>query len=158
MKKLLQERASHDNLTGLPNGILFCDRFETVLENARRYDKRFAVMSLDIDGFKAINDRLGHSVGDMALVAVAEKLSGSLRKMDTVARFGGDEFVILLWVIENRDDAKCIVQKILDEFRKPLTVGKDTLTLTLSIGAAIYPEDGRSIEYSGRSRQGIRSL
>lgn len=145
MKKKLQEAASHDDLTGLPNRMLFYDQFESAATNAIRYHKNFAVLSLDIDYFKTINDRLGHAVGDMVLIETAKALTGSLWQTDTVARFGGDEFVILLWEMESREDVQQVTRKILERFRQPMTIGKDSLTLTLSIGAAMYPADGENI-------------
>ena len=141
MKYELQVKATHDELTGLPNRILFYDRFGSAVASARRNNNEFAVMSVDVDKFKLINDNLGHVVGDKVLIAVAERFSRFLREVDTVARFGGDEFVLLFGEIENRDDARRIAEKIQDEFRQPFIIDDQTITLTVSIGIALYPAD-----------------
>jgi diguanylate cyclase (GGDEF)-like protein len=99
-------------------------------------------MSIDVDRFKSVNDSHGHLVGDIALKAVAEKLTGLLRKADTVARFGGDEFVVLLGEIEEKESTVIVAEKILTEFRKPFVIQDKTLTLNLSMGIALYPDDG----------------
>ena len=137
--------ATHDGLTGLPNRILFYDRFNTALVNAQRQKKKFAIFSLDLDHFKAINDTLGHDVGDKVLIASAIRLTGFLRPIDTVARFGGDEFILLLWEIDNKEDAIKIAQKIREGFHALFIIDEHKLILTLSIGIALYPEDGTEI-------------
>ncbi len=145
MKEKLQAAALHDNLTGIPNRMLFYERFALAAENAKLNHKKLAVMSLDIDHFKTINDRFGHAGGDLILIETTKMLADSLREVDTIARFGGDEFIILLSEIENRDDAERVTRKIMEKFRQPIIIGQDTLTLSISIGAAIYPEDGETI-------------
>ena len=146
MKHELQVMATHDELTGLPNRMLLYDRFGTAIANARRNNNAFAVMSVDIDKFKSFNDALGHFMGDNVLVAVARRLSELLRKVDTVARFGGDEFILLLGEVESREDAIRIAKKIHEAFHKPFIIGDREMTLTLSIGVAMFPEDGRDMD------------
>lgn len=144
--KELMELATHDALTGLPNRRLLYDRFDIALANARRKKRGLAVMSLDLDRFKVINDTLGHDVGDRLLVAAAGRLASNLRKVDTVARVGGDEFVLLLWDIDRKEDAGKVAQKIVEEFRRPFLIDGHTLNNTVSVGVAIFPEDGKDIK------------
>ena len=146
IKHDLQVMATHDDLTGLPNRALLYDRFAAAVANAQRNDNAFAVVSLDIDRFKLINDNLGHLLGDKALIAVAERLLGILRKVDTVARIGGDEFILLLEDVEDRDAVRSVVEKIQNDFRNPFLLGDQEMTLTLSIGVALYPDDGQVME------------
>ena len=138
--------ATHDGLTGLPNRALLYDRFDTALANAQRKNKKVAIMSLDLDRFKNINDTLGHDVGDKLLVNATGRLTSMLRKVDTVARMGGDEFVLLLWEVGQKDDAIKVAQKILEGFRQPFIIDEKKLNITVSIGVAIYPEDGKDIK------------
>jgi diguanylate cyclase (GGDEF)-like protein/PAS domain S-box-containing protein len=142
----LQELATHDNLTSLPNRVLLFDRFDVAVANAKRKRNRLAIMSLDLDKFKTVNDTLGHDGGDKVLVAAAGRLTNILRKVDTVARIGGDEFVVLLWEIDNKDNAVKVAQKILQSFRQPLVIAERQFTITISIGVAIFPEDGEEIQ------------
>jgi len=142
LRQQLQELATHDALTGLPNRRLFSDRFEVALSNACRNGQKLAVMSLDLDHFKQINDGSGHEVGDAVLVEAGRRLLSCLRRVDTVARFGGDEFVLLLWEVEDPSDAADIAQKILELFRSPLVIGDQEVILNASIGIALYPDDG----------------
>ena len=145
MKQMLQDMATHDALTGLPNRRLFYDRFNIALANAQRKNKKLAVVSLDLDKFKTINDKLGHDAGDKVLIEAAGRLTSFLRKIDTVARFGGDEFVLLLGEINHKDDAIKVIQKILNGFRQSFIIGEHKLNLSASIGIALYPEDGSDI-------------
>ncbi|OGP53331.1 MAG: hypothetical protein A2Y65_05420 [Deltaproteobacteria bacterium RBG_13_52_11] len=134
--------ATHDSLTGLPNRILFNDRLTVALTHAHRQKKKLAVMLLDLDYFKDVNDSLGHSGGDQLLRAIGNRLRGLLRRDDTVARVGGDEFLLLLSEIARIKDATTIVQKIMEAFRKPFIFDDHELPITTSIGVAIYPNDG----------------
>ena len=138
--------ATHDSLTGLPNRTLLSDRLTMGLALSRRSGNRLAVLMLDLDRFKAINDTLGHSVGDQLLKAVGEQLAGIIRKSDTVARIGGDEFVLVLPQISQANDVTKLAQRILDVFREPFVFDGHRLDITTSIGIAIYPEDGKEIE------------
>jgi len=138
--------AYHDPLTGLPNRILFNDRLSMAIIHSQRKKLRFALLILDLDHFKQVNDTFGHSVGDGLLRSVGTRLQNLLRKSDTVARMGGDEFLILLQDISRPESAVTIAGKILKEFKKPFVVEPHTLTVTTSIGIAVYPDDGEDGE------------
>ena len=142
----IQQMAFHDSLTGLPNRKLFSDRLGIVLAQAKRNKKKVGIVMLDLDNFKDVNDTLGHNVGDTLLKAVAERLSGTLRKSDTVARFGGDEFVLIFPDMEVIEEAIQVVQKIIDRFHKPFLIDTHQLVVTTSIGIAVYPNDGMDEE------------
>ena len=142
VEKRLSHLATHDPLTGLSNRILFDDRLSLALAHAQRSSKKLAVMLLDLDHFKDINDSWGHSVGDQVLKSVSNRLAESLRRSDTIARMGGDEFLILLPEIEEAEDARIIALKMLGAFKEPFIVGARELYTTISIGIAIYPDDG----------------
>jgi diguanylate cyclase (GGDEF)-like protein/PAS domain S-box-containing protein len=134
--------AHHDALTSLPNRVLFHDRLKMALSKAHRNDGMVAVMYLDLDGFKPINDTYGHRIGDLLLQAVAERLINCVREGDTVARMGGDEFTIILDSIASRDDAAKIAQKVLQLITQPFNLEGHQLTLGVSIGISLYPFDG----------------
>jgi diguanylate cyclase (GGDEF)-like protein/PAS domain S-box-containing protein len=138
--------ATHDSLTGLPNRTLFSDRLTMALTHARRSKRELAVMLLDLDFFKDVNDSLGHSVGDQLLRAVGSRLSGLLRKSDTIARIGGDEFLLLLPELLQTDYATSLAEKILEAFRAPFVFNSHELHITTSIGIAIFPDDGDNAE------------
>lgn len=137
----LAHMATHDALTGLPNRVLFIDRLNMALAQARRTHKRVAVMLLDLDYFKDVNDTLGHSTGDQLLRAVGQRLQGLLRAGDTIARIGGDEFLLLLPELQEIGYATTIAEKVLMAFRTPFVVNGQELHITTSIGIAIYPDD-----------------
>jgi diguanylate cyclase (GGDEF)-like protein len=138
----LTHLALHDGLTRLPNRVLLEDRLTQAIENARRNKRRFAVMFVDLDGFKGINDAYGHQVGDRLLLQLSSNLLESLRPEDTVARLGGDEFVVLA-TIDVPEDAATIADKVMRLARLPLEVDRAEVAVSASIGVAIYPEDGR---------------
>jgi diguanylate cyclase (GGDEF)-like protein/PAS domain S-box-containing protein len=138
----IRQMAYHDSLTGLPNRKLFSDRLGIALHQAQRNQKKVGVAMLDLDNFKGVNDTLGHDVGDILLKATVERLSAALRKGDTIARFGGDEFVLILPDLEVKEDAIQVAQKIVDSFCKPFLIGTHELVVTMSIGIAVYPNDG----------------
>jgi diguanylate cyclase (GGDEF)-like protein len=142
-KDLMTHLAQHDALTGLPNRILLNDRLAQAIALAHRQGKQFAVLFLDLDRFKHINDSLGHTVGDQLLQSVAKCLTASVRNSDTVCRQGGDEFVILLTHIEHAKDAALSAQKILVALAIPHRIGELELHVSVSIGISIYPDDGR---------------
>ena len=142
----LAEMATHDALTGLPNRTLLSDRLTVALELSRRTGNRLAVMMLDLDRFKAVNDSMGHDVGDKLLKAVGKRLKVTMRKSDTVARMGGDEFVVLLPQIPHANEAAKFAQRILDAFREPFVFNGYRPSITTSIGIAVYPEGGKDIE------------
>ena len=137
----LHHLAHHDPLTGLPNRLLFDDRLTKAIEQAIRSEQRCVLLYLDLDGFKVINDTLGHSVGDELLRVVGDRLRNVLRSSDTIARLGGDEFVILAGSF-NPEYAAQLAEKILDQLRLPIPVSGELLSVTGSIGIAIYPENG----------------
>lgn len=134
--------AYHDALTGLPNRLLFNDRLSLAISVARRNNKKFAVMMLDLDKFKLVNDLLGHDTGDLLLQSVGNRLRGCLRKSDTVARMGGDEFMLLLPEINQKKDAEVIAGKIIDSFQRIFPLKNKEFKITTSIGIAVYPDDG----------------
>jgi diguanylate cyclase (GGDEF)-like protein len=138
--------AQHDALTDLPNRLLLNDRLSQAISLARRNCSQLAVLFLDLDGFKHINDSLGHSVGDKLLQSVAERLSACVRKSDTVTRQGGDEFVILLSEVTHAADAAIIAEKIIAELKRAHRIGKDRLRISASIGLSTYPTDGEDAE------------
>ncbi len=129
--------AHHDHLTGLPNRAHVQGRLDDAIGYARAHNTSLAVMFLDVDNFKIVNDSLGHSAGDHVLVGFAERLSDMLRPGDTVGRFGGDEFVVLLENITSVDDAVLVAERLLEDFRHPLRIGAETVFLSVSIGIAI---------------------
>ncbi len=139
---LIKHLAYHDYLTGLPNRLLFNDRLSIEVARAKRHQKRLAVMMLDLDRFKDVNDSLGHDTGDELLKAIAEHLTELLRKTDTVARLGGDEFILILTELNQIEDAFVIAQNIIELFQKTFQVNGHTVSITTSIGIAIYPDDG----------------
>jgi diguanylate cyclase (GGDEF)-like protein/PAS domain S-box-containing protein len=145
IRQRLQIEATHDHLTGLPNRKLFYDRFHIAKANAQRYQKGLAIISLDLDEFKTINDTFGHDVGDQVLVEVTRRLTTGLRKGDTVARFGGDEFVLLLTEIKSREDVIEVAQKILHNFQAAFHIDEHQFNLSASIGIALQPQDGKTI-------------
>jgi diguanylate cyclase (GGDEF)-like protein len=138
--------ARHDVLTGLPNRLLLNDRLDQAISLARRNHSQLAVLFLDLDGFKHINDSLGHSVGDKLLQSVAERLSACVRKSDTVSRQGGDEFVILLSEVTHATDAAIIAAKIITDIKRGQRIGNQRLRISASIGISTYPNDGEEAE------------
>ncbi|MGH9459311.1 MAG: EAL domain-containing protein [Thermoanaerobaculia bacterium] len=145
-ERQIEYQAYHDALTDLPNRMLFLDRLAMSIAHAQRLNRHIAVMFLDLDHFKFVNDTLGHTVGDLLLRAVAKRLAESLRGEDTVARIGGDEFTILLANLASPSDATTVAQKILDSIAKPIRIDAHELFVTTSIGIALYPADGRDAE------------
>jgi diguanylate cyclase (GGDEF)-like protein/PAS domain S-box-containing protein len=138
--------AQHDSLTGLPNRILLNDRLTEAMALAHRYQRQLAVLFLDVDRFKYINDTLGHVIGDRLLQSIARRLLGCVRTSDTVSRQGGDEFVILLPEVTHAEDATVCADKILDILRSPHRVDEHDLHVTASIGIVTYPDDGTDAE------------
>ncbi len=139
----MRKLAYHDPLTGLPNRLLFKDRLSIALAQSNRNRQKLAVMLLDLDHFKDVNDTLGHNVGDQLLKAVGKRLIGLLRKNDTVARMGGDEFLLLLPEIKKLEDASTIAKRVMGTVRKPYAINGYKLRITASIGVAVYPHDGQ---------------
>jgi diguanylate cyclase (GGDEF)-like protein/PAS domain S-box-containing protein len=145
-RKALEDRMRHmahyDPLTDLPNRALITDRLQQAVIRAQRDEKHMAVMFLDLDKFKPVNDTLGHDIGDLLLIQVAQRLLASVRASDTVARIGGDEFVILLPSIEHESDAVLVAEKILQALGRPFSVAGHDLHISGSVGIASYPEHG----------------
>jgi len=138
----IRHLAYHDELTGLPNRRLFEDRLSIELAHSQRHNEKLAVMLLDLDQFKIVNDTMGHAMGDKLLQVVGMRLTGLLRKSDTIARIGGDELLLILPEIGQPEDAYQTAQKILDAFREAFVFNDHQLQITTSIGVALYPEDG----------------
>ena len=144
--KAQQELALHDPLTGLPNRRLLEDRIATALQHASRNHHKAAVMYLDLDGFKTINDTYGHAYGDEVLKTVAQRLLGNSRKEDTVARLGGDEFMVVLGEVGSLSDARGPAAKLVEAIAQPIFVNDLTLQLSTSIGISIYPDDAETVD------------
>jgi len=142
----IEYQAYHDSLTGLPNRLLFRDRINVALAHAKRHGHIAAVMFLDLDQFKLVNDTLGHTVGDRLLQAIGSRLVNCVRAEDTVARMGGDEFTILLYDLADRNATSTVAQKVLDAVRHPVALGEHELFVTTSIGIAIFPDEGEDAE------------
>lgn len=139
-------QALHDSLTGLPNRTLFHDRLAQALAQGKRHGDHLAVLFLDLDQFKVVNDTLGHAAGDRLLIEIAGRLQRSVRESDTVARVGGDEFTFLLPGIDRAEDAARTAQKILEAISRPLEIDGHLLYVTTSIGISLYPADGEEAE------------
>jgi two-component system cell cycle response regulator len=144
--------ATHDSLTNLPNRRLFQDRMAHALEHARRNRKgrndkwEMVIMLLDLDNFKSVNDTMGHALGDLLLQAVADRLLRSIRKADTLARMGGDEFTLIFENLTGKQDAEILARKIQAVFSQPFQLGDHILEITASIGISLYPCDGEEAE------------
>ena len=139
----LRYQAHHDALTGLPNRVLFHDRLGVAMAHARREESKVAVLFLDLDNFKRINDSLGHTVGDLLLKEVAARLGRCLREIDSVARYGGDEFIVLLERVGQEEDVLLAAQRIVEGLAPVISLQGQDFYLTVSLGVAFYPEDGQ---------------
>lgn len=142
----LSRLAAHDALTDLPNRLLLNDRLTGAIALAERHNKPVAVLFLDVDGFKAVNDSLGHAAGDALLRSIAVRLQAALRRSDTVSRYSGDEFVIVLPEIEQGDDAALVARKLVQAASGPHRIDSRNVTVTASVGIALFPDDGRDAE------------
>ncbi|OGU06274.1 MAG: hypothetical protein A2075_06875 [Geobacteraceae bacterium GWC2_58_44] len=142
----LYRMAHHDVLTDLPNRLLFMDRLQQLRGMANRTDRCLAVLYLDLDRFKSVNDTLGHAVGDKLLQAAAARLTASVRETDTVARIGGDEFVIALANLHDAQGAETVARKIMKALCAPYQIDSHELLVTSSIGISVYPEDGHELD------------
>ena len=145
-RKMLEALALQDPLTGLANRRLLLDRMSVALSQARRSNGCMAVMYLDLDGFKEVNDTLGHGAGDILLKAVAERLTGTVREEDTVARLGGDEFVMTLRHVHSVADAAAMAAKVIEAVSQPYDIEGRVVRVTTSAGIAIYPNDDEDAE------------
>jgi diguanylate cyclase (GGDEF)-like protein len=139
---LLLHQALHDPLTGLPNRMLFFDRLDHAIRRRQREQAPLAVLFLDFDGFKAVNDRFGHAGGDEVLRRAADRVSAALRAEDTVARFGGDELVVLSEHVAGAPGAALVAERILEELRTPVDLGGEQVTLSASVGVCVAPVEG----------------
>jgi len=146
VEEQIRHMAHHDSLTGLPNRVLLYDRMEQLVHRARRSGGRFALLFIDLDRFKNVNDTLGHKVGDRLLRVVAQRIMGCVRESDTVARIGGDEFVVLLSELDTPEGVAHIAQKVLDSLALPFDLDGYELYITPSIGICIYPDDGDDVQ------------
>jgi len=144
-KERLLQLASHDYLTGLPNRLLFDDRLSTAISRAERNRKKLALLFIDMDNFKSINDRLGHAAGDVFLKTIGERLQTCVRESDTAARIGGDEFAVILENLDKRQDVQEIFLNLLrSSVEKAMTLEGDEVIPLISVGIALYPDDADS--------------
>jgi diguanylate cyclase (GGDEF)-like protein/PAS domain S-box-containing protein len=146
MKAELLRAAQYDELTGLPNRRLFQDRIRSAVARCVRKQGSLAVLYVDVDDFKQVNDSLGHASGDLLLREVARRLQLCVRESDTVARLGGDEFVVLLEDVQRQEDAEAVADKIREAMKQPMEIDGRAMWILASIGIALYPEHGREIE------------
>jgi len=142
-EELLRFKAHHDALTELPNRELFKDRLQTAINQARRYHRNFALLLIDLDRFKEVNDSLGHTAGDQLLVEAAQRLTSCVRETDTVARLGGDEFAIILSEMSSDDEAEQVAQRAVDLLNEPYHLDAGTARISGCVGIALYPVHGR---------------
>ncbi|MBP9727692.1 MAG: EAL domain-containing protein [Gammaproteobacteria bacterium] len=146
MQDALLKEATTDKLTGLPNRSLLYDRIQQAIADAERNKKLLAIIFMDLDRFKLVNDSLGHSMGDYLLRAIARQLSALIRKTDTVSRLGGDEFVVLLTDLNEKEQAQLVANKILSKIASPVEIEDHKFFVTGSIGVSLYPNDGTTVE------------
>jgi len=142
-RKQLEYQANHDALTDLPNRILFMDRLSQNIELAKRHDKKVAVMFIDLDNFKEINDSLGHYVGDQILIEFSNRMKKKIRKSDSVSRLGGDEFCVIINDIDNIDNIANFIIEGMGIVKEPFLINNNTLRVAMSIGISVYPDDGQ---------------
>jgi diguanylate cyclase (GGDEF)-like protein/PAS domain S-box-containing protein len=138
----IQYLAHYDSLTGLPNRTLLADRMKIAIGNAARYSKRLALLFVDLDRFKLVNDSLGHEIGDKLLKVAAERMQSTIRHIDTISRLGGDEFIVLLSQIAAAEDAARVAEKLIAAVSEPYRIEEHELLLTASVGISIYPDSG----------------
>jgi diguanylate cyclase (GGDEF)-like protein len=145
-EEYISHLAHHDSLTGLPTRTLLNDRVELALKRAHRNSSKVALMMVDIDNFKRVNDSLGHSVGDNLLISVAQRLQHTIRETDTVARMGGDEFIVLIDDVRSEEEAEKIAEKLVAIMSAPITINGEQHPISASIGLCLYPEGGEDID------------
>ncbi len=150
VRKQVEERirymASHDELTGLPNRALFADRLQNAQKLAARNTQKLAVLFIDLDGFKAVNDTFGHKAGDRLLQEIAQRLQSAVRESDTVARVGGDEFIVLINAVHGDADATMVASKIIESVGLPVDLGETQAKVGCSIGISIFPDHSKETE------------
>ena len=142
----LRHLSQHDVLTGLPNRFLLNDRLDMALKRTGRFDFNLGLLMVDLDGFKEVNDTLGHQAGDQVLCEVANRISRTVRQTDTVARLGGDEFIVLLPDLRQASEAETIAAKIVAAIAEPIDVGSATVPVSASVGVCTSPEQGGDAE------------
>lgn len=145
LEQKLEYQASHDMLTSLPNRVLLVDRIEQAIQHSMRHKQRFAVLFFDLDRFKLVNDSLSHKIGDELLCLVAKRLLELVRKVDTLARIGGDEFVMIVPELKKEESILTISNKILQSFKQPFTIENREIIVSTSIGISLYPTDGKTV-------------
>lgn len=146
LEQSIWQQANFDPLTGLPNRRLFLDRLQQQINMSQREDKQFAVVFIDLDGFKAVNDAHGHLVGDQLLVAFSQRIQAFFRQSDTFARFAGDEFAMILGNMQSQADMTAFAEKIIEAAEQPFALGQLTVQITTSIGLACYPQHGTEVD------------
>lgn len=142
-RDIINHRASHDSLTGLPNKRVADDRLAMACERARRNHGNAALLFVDLDGFKQVNDTHGHQVGDQVLITVAQRLQDGIRKIDTAARLGGDEFLVVLDGVTHLDNAKTVAHKLIESIGLPIELSNGTCQVGASVGIAMFPDDAQ---------------
>jgi diguanylate cyclase (GGDEF)-like protein len=140
----IEYRATHDSLTGLPNRAMFSALLEQALRSAKRYERKLAILFIDLDGFKLVNDLLGHEAGDSLLKQMAARFRDAVRASDVVVRLGGDEFMVLVQELLDRDGVSAVAQKVLGAAALPVQVAEKECQISASIGIAVFPDDGDS--------------
>ncbi|MEJ5168253.1 MAG: EAL domain-containing protein, partial [Arcobacteraceae bacterium] len=146
IEKRVEFMAHHDTLTGLPNRVLLQDRAEKIIIKSNLNLKKSAFLFIDLDGFKTINDTLGHAFGDIVLKTVAGRLQSCIRSTDTLSRYGGDEFIVVIPDVNNENEILAVVKKIIKVFQKPFEINNQILSMTSSVGVSVYPEHGKNFE------------
>ncbi|MCP5146399.1 MAG: GGDEF domain-containing protein, partial [Gammaproteobacteria bacterium] len=141
-RELANYQAMHDVLTGLPNRALFFDRLEQVIRSSDRQHQTFGLAFLDFDDFKGVNDDYGHAIGDLLLIEASHRLRSAVRRSDTVARLGGDEFTIIFERLPDRETAEVLIAGLCDRLATPFHLNGQSLDIKVSIGLAVFPEDG----------------
>jgi diguanylate cyclase (GGDEF)-like protein len=142
VEEKLRHLATHDPLTGLPNRNLLMDRLSTVLAQAKRAETSTALAFIDLDGFKAVNDTQGHEAGDILLMEAAQRLLGCIRESDTLARIGGDEFIVSFFAVAERKSVPSMAEKILKSLNRAFDINGQKVRISASIGISFYPDDG----------------
>lgn len=146
-ESVLKVQAHHDGLTGLANRLLLSDRFRLAVERAKRSQKSFALMMVDLNDFKSVNDSFGHAVGDAVLIAMSRRLRGAVRASDTVARLGGDEFILLIESVDESEELILIGEKLIESLAAPIAMEAGVIiNRSASLGLALYPRDGHSMD------------
>jgi len=140
-QKVLKYQATHDALTGLPNRLLFHDRLEQSIKKSKRNKVKMALFFIDLDGFKEVNDTMGHKVGDAVLLQIAKNIRRSVREEDSVSRLGGDEFTVIMEDVKSKKDIAALAQKIVTALSEKIQVQDETISLSCSLGVSVYPHD-----------------